>query len=766
MNAAAAAPLTRKQRLERIFYFFPFQLLLAHLKRNHLLLIFWLFLFAVVTQNLGNGYGIPYLFLYPEYLGGVNFFSHLLLGTGIGGFVMAFNMASYIINSHRFPFIATLAKPFLKYSINNFIIPLSFWIIYLIQLVRFQLYSELEPLSDVIGNLAGFILGNVLFITFGMVYFVSTNKNLKKLFGVDPEKVDRKIKSRPRYSPIRGGFHRKEQWNSGSSREWRVDTYLAHPMKISLARECVHYDRSMLRRVFAQNHINASYFEIGAIITILILGIFREIPLLMIPAGASLVLFFTMVLMFASALHSWLRGWSTVLFIGLLIGLNFVSQFPGFRFTNAAYGLDYSQEKTPYNYKVLSDLRDDTLTQQKDFAAHLQVLDRWRQKNTPTAELGTQKPKLVLISTSGGGLRSSMWTFVALQQADSLLNGKLLSHTHLITGSSGGMIGAAYLRELYLQKQTKPSINLYADSLNQRLARDILNPVVVTLAVNDLFVRFQSFEEGNNVYTKDRAYAFEQQLHHNTDWVMDKRMRDYVAPESASLIPTMVLAPTIANDGRKLLISSQPISYLCSTKPMPGVSNEALVESWEFNRFFASRDPLNLRFSTALRMSATFPYITPNVSLPTEPELEVLDAGIRDNFGLHTTVRFLYTFREWIAENTSGVVILQIRDQQKVHKLDARAVPKTLAGNLLSPLGHLYRNLTNIQTFNQDELLQYASLWSETSIDVVNLELQFEKENGISLSWHLTTREKKQIKNGLHCDHNQAELQRLVELLH
>lgn len=765
MNAAAAAPLTRKQRLERVFYFFPFQLLLAHLKRNHLLLIFWLFLFAVITQNLGNGYGIPHLFLYPEYLGQVGFFSHLFLGVGIGGFVLAFNMASYIINSHRFPFLATLAKPFLKYSINNFLIPVAFWITYLMQLVRFQLYSELEAVPQVIFNLSGFVLGNVVFITLGMAYFVSTNKNLKKLFGIDPEEQDKKQHQRPRYSPVRGGLHRKEQWKGGHRAEWRVETYLANPFKISLARECHHYDRSMLRKVFSQNHINASYFEIGVIASILLLGFFREIPALMIPAGASVVLFFTMVLMFASALHSWLRGWSTILFIGLLVGFNFLSQYPTFRYSNAAYGLDYQPSPTPYNYATLNALRDDSAAHAEDFHHQVEVLNRWRSKNN-SQELSTRKkPKLVLINCSGGGLRAAVWTFTALQHADSLLEGQLLPHTHLISGSSGGMIGAAYLRELYWQQQQQASLDLYSDSLRTAISQDILNPVVVTIAVNDLFVRLQHFEEGNNVYVKDRAYAFEKQLHSNTGNILNRRMRDYQEAEADAAIPTMVFSPTIASDGRKLLISAQPISFLTANLPLNGVDNQAVVESVEFNRLFAERDPLNLQFSTALRMSATFPYITPNVTLPTEPELEVIDAGIRDNYGLHNTMRFLYTFRNWIATNTSGVVIVQVRDQQKQRDLDNSMAPTTFAGNLLSPLGHLYRNLTNIQTFNQDELLQYASLWSEAPIDVVTLELQYKKENRISLSWHLTQREKRQIRAGLFCDHNQQALDKLSNLL-
>ena len=56
-------------------------------------------------------------------------------------------------------------------------------------------------------------------------------------------------------------------------------------------------------------------------------------------------------------------------------------------------------------------------------------------------------------------------------------------------------------------------------------------------------------------------------------------------------------------------------------------------------------------------MSASFPYITPNVNLPSEPSLEIMDAGLADNFGVSDAVLFLYNFKDWISENTSGVIV-------------------------------------------------------------------------------------------------------------
>ena len=109
-------------KIRRTIFFFPIQLVFLHVKKNILLLAMWGLLFGFVTQSVAPTYGITYLFLNPEYLDDVSPLSYLIMGFACGGFIMAFNVASYILNSFRFPFLATLSHPFAKYCLNNFII--------------------------------------------------------------------------------------------------------------------------------------------------------------------------------------------------------------------------------------------------------------------------------------------------------------------------------------------------------------------------------------------------------------------------------------------------------------------------------------------------------------------------------------------------------------------------------------------------------------------------------------------------------------------
>ena len=60
-------------------------------------------------------------------------------------------------------------------------------------------------------------------------------------------------------------------------------------------------------------------------------------------------------------------------------------------------------------------------------------------------------------------------------------------------------------------------------------------------------------------------------------------------------------------------------------------------------------------------MNAAFPLVSPATSLPTEPPRRIVNAGYFDNYGVTIAHAWLTKNREWLAENTSDVVLIQIR---------------------------------------------------------------------------------------------------------
>jgi hypothetical protein len=736
-------------------YFFPIQLLLLHLKKNHFLLAIWVLLFAVITGNLGQRIGIPQQFLVPEYLGQTGVVSFAMLGFSVGGFISGYNLYTYMMHGYRFPVIATLNRPFHKFCINNFLLPGIFMLTYLYCSARFQLLRECLAPADVALNLLVFVLALTGFQALSFVYFLHTNKEAAAFGKHEPRIEDSGSNDFPVDSPI----HRPIRWlgNRIIGHKWRVDTYLTSFNRIARARDSRHYKQEILQKVFEQNHLNASRFELLIVASFLFLGAVASIEVFILPAGASVLLFLTMLIMAISALHSWLRGWTFTLIVAFVAFLNFAHhKLTWFRNPTAAYGLNYAIKPVVYEPRAIqydrAEIEQDLQHMENILATRLQFV----------GTDSTQKPKLVILNHSGGGTRSAYWTMRAIPYADSVCQGKLLQHTVLMTGASGGMVGAAYLRELLLQSASG-RINLSDPRYAENMGKDLLNPIMLAATTGDWFVRYRRLEDDGYRYSKDRATALEEQLQRNTNGAFDKRLQDYVQPEVQGEIPLMILSPTIANDGRRLIIGSQPYSFLCVDDERGGHDQSLLHENIEFSRLFASHDPGHLRFASALRMNATFPYVTPMAVLPSEPSMEVMDAGIRDNFGWKTTYRFVYALREWIENHTSGVVIVQVRDLPRDKDLEERTT--SLFNKFAAPLGGIYGTLTRSQDYSGDDALLLLRTGLGVPVETIQFQLEQSRESLISLSWHLTRSEKNYIREAVHETVFESELRRLQELL-
>ncbi|MEZ4791011.1 MAG: hypothetical protein R2811_13445 [Flavobacteriales bacterium] len=755
----------------RILYFFPFQLLVLHLKKNHLLLFTWLLLFGYITESMGVKYGVPYLFLYPEYFGEVGFLSYAITGFALGGFITAFNLYSYAMHGYRFPFIATLARPFLKFNINNAVIPGLFVLTFLWCSARFQYTKELVPTAEIVLHLIGFVFGILLFLALALLYFTRTNTDIIKMLGADAEHIKPVeplvdiIGPQHDLPPQRKVEQRKAmRWlrRQQRSEKWRVETYITPRLRIMLARSSAHYDKELLRDVLWQNHINGAIFEVVLVLTFIALGAFSEFRFFAIPAGASAFLLLTMFIMVISALFSWLQGWTGTVIIAIILGLNLLSQHTDFLYDNHAYGLDYTVEPATYDRATIFALAHDTAAARNDARALLGTLEHWKADNEALQRDG-MKPPLVIVNTSGGGLRATLWTLLCLQHADSLLGGELMERTALVTGSSGGLIGAVYYRQLYLAQQDGMDVEPNDPAILDEISTDMLNPLAFSFVTNDMFVRYRSVTDRGLHYTLDRGYTFERRLNENTRGLLDVRLNDLVEPERDARIPLMAMAPASINDGRRLVIASQPMAFLTNIVPDRELHNTGQPEAIEFQRMFHDQDAGELKLTSALRMNATFPYITPLVTLPSEPAMRVMDAGLRDNYGYRISLAFLHTFRDWIAANTSGVVVIQMRDTQK--ELDVKPSNVSLLSRVLDPLGSVYDNVVRVQDQDYDFMLNQASGWMEVPMEVIDIQLRHTDDDQISLSWHLTALERSRVLRSIGSDENQAAFQRLQQLI-
>jgi hypothetical protein len=292
-----------------------------------------------------------------------------------------------------------------------------------------------------------------------------------------------------------------------------------------------------------------------------------------------------------------------------------------------------------------------------------------------------------------------------------------------------------------------------------------LNSIGFTIVTNDLFLPWAKFEVDGKTYRKDRGYIFEQQLNENTNNAFAKKLKDYKSPEAAAIIPMTFLTPSIVNDGRRMIISPHGVSYM--TIPPIGVErpNAVEIDAVDFGRVFAKQGAGDMNFATGLRMNATYPYVLPNVYLPSKPGIEVMDAGFRDNYGINSATRFIHVFKDWISENTSGVVLLQISAQIKVEEI----VPNDDQGaieSMLNPLGIAGQILT-LQDYEQDTNLGFIfDLLGRDKFDVIRY-IYYPKGDmeRASISFHLTSKEKKDVLNSYFLKKNDKKFERLRKAL-
>jgi hypothetical protein len=744
---------------------FPVQLLLNNLKRNHVLVLCWVVLFAMITGSFGKYLGIPYLFLDPEYLNEVNFRSFFIIGLCTAGFTTAFHITCYINDGHRFSFIGALSRPFTKFAINNSIIPVLFIIAYIYQIVRFQKNNEYTTGMDLAWNLAGLIAGYLAMTLMFFIYFWFTNKDIFKYVIC---RIDEKIKSNVKVTRASA----MKKLDIARKKQVPVDYYLDYNFRFKKVEDHHFYDKSTILQVFDQNHFNLVVIELLILAFVMVLGVFKDYPTFQLPAASSFMIFLTIFVMLAGAFSYWFGNWSATAALVLFLFVNYLVGEDFFTKPYRAFGLDYMRPAATYSVESLRTLNDTSYIEH-DRQATFPMLENWKKKFP-----GEKKPKMVFLCVSGGGKRAALWSFTALQTADSLTRGALMKNAILITGASGGLIGAGFFRELKLRELHGESVRAHSDAHRREISTDNLNPMIFSLLANDLFVGFTQFEYAGNYYLRDRGYTFEQQLNQMTEGLMDKPISDYDSSELKAEIPMMILTPTIVNDGRKLYIGARPVSFLnYEIVNFPEYTSQK-YSGIDFQRLFKEQGGKNLRFLSGLRMCATFPYITPNTQLPTDPPIHIMDAGISDNFGLNDAIRFLYAYKDWIAENTSGVVFVSIRDSPKLANI-ARREGQSIVDAFTQPISSVYNNFENFQDITSDLLIGYSHSWFNSGIERIDIEYEAQdyvpvlqkmdslrKTNArASLSWRLTTREKQSVINNIGSEKNRQAIDRLKKLL-
>jgi len=269
-----------KQALKAVFYSFPIQLFILHFRKFQVLLVFWYLLGSTINSGFLKSYGADALFFAPEYLGKVNALSASIVGVALGVFIMSWNITTFILHSKRCRFLATTTQPFLKYCLNNAILPFLFLAFYFIRLFPFDTDKELMSLGEVLIVIAGIVAGFIFLLSISFGYFFGAEKTIQRTITPIIE-MDQHFNQK--YVP-----GQDDRENPGL----KVSYYMSKGFRFKKARNVAHYNQEFLDTVFKHHHFSSIISIALAFIFLIVIGFFMDDRIFQVPAAASILIFF------------------------------------------------------------------------------------------------------------------------------------------------------------------------------------------------------------------------------------------------------------------------------------------------------------------------------------------------------------------------------------------------------------------------------------------------------------------------------------------
>jgi hypothetical protein len=357
------------------------------------------------------------------------------------------------------------------------------------------------------------------------------------------------------------------------------------------------------------------------------------------------------------------------------------------------------------------------------------------------------EPVLVVVASSGGGGQAAVWTSRVFEGlADEGDWGvRVLDSIGLVSTVSGGSVGAMYWVDAYTPAGP-PSDRESIEQLRAAAESPTLEALVWGMVYPDT-VRLLLPAASNRWFPLfDRARTME--LSWNGRFIASE-----ADPKNA---------PTLASWSQGVGEGWRPLLIFNATAVESGC--RVLLGAASFARdAFAGAivypvDQYDLDVSTAARLSASFPYLSPTSRAEVEvvreadgerksrartcSDLEIggqhlVDGGYYDNYGVVTAMQWLdQVLSADQSRRIRKVVIIEIRSMSKQFQRSEVALPGVVA-QLTGPLS----TLTSVRTSSQidrnvESLQEFARAWAREGVVIESV--AFEAHNEQRLSWSLT----------------------------
>ena len=379
---------------------------------------------------------------------------------------------------------------------------------------------------------------------------------------------------------------------------------------------------------------------------------------------------------------------------------------------------------------------------------------------------------LIVVAASGGGIQAAAWTAQTLTGLERDNPGKFGRRLRLISSVSGGSVGAMYFTNAYRNDGSLDDTEM--SSVVEQAMRSSIDAVAWGLVYPDLLRAFCPYCLGSI----DRGQALEEA------WLQAER-RAKASLGHATLTqwredalqqrrPAVIFNTTIADTGERLL--------LATTAPE---NNSRVGAGWKAQgsrSFFDLYPQYDLKIVTAARLSATFPYVSPAARADlAAPSFHIVDGGYYDNYGISSLAQWLDN-KLRSGSTIKRLLILQIR-AFPIEDED-RGPQKQTA----SRRGWFYQAFAPVSTLlhvrsagqfahNQVELNLLRETLESRGIAVETADFEFRgandplscksSENNYSppLSWHLTKKQKDEIRDEWNRINDCADRQKVKSFL-
>ncbi|MCC6390841.1 MAG: patatin-like phospholipase family protein [Bryobacterales bacterium] len=343
----------------------------------------------------------------------------------------------------------------------------------------------------------------------------------------------------------------------------------------------------------------------------------------------------------------------------------------------------------------------------------------------------------VIVSAQGGGIQAAAWTAEVLAKLDEALGGEFAPRVRLISSVSGGSLGAMYFSAGYHGGKVSGH-----EAIIRAARASSLEEIAFGLVYRDLprmFLPFASARLVDRGAAAERAWSAQQAAPAESVMLAQWREETRRGQRPANIFNAMA-----AETGQRCLISTVDLGRSSG------------------RREFAEMYPeLDLKPVTAVRLSASFPYVAPaaRVAAEVHEPYHFVDGGYFDNYGVLSAVDVVLagTAEAGPVKRILLIDIVAAREPSAALKTrgwfyQALAPPEALLA---------MRNTAQVSR-NYDDVRMARIILENRGLEFHQVSFRFPSEEA-PLSWHLTQDEKAAIDEAW--THQKQEVQDVKEFL-